>query len=60
MNKTVLKLINLENTIKGQILCYALIKDIIDKFNKLDNNIKKNIPFASFILADNDFILTVI
>ena len=43
MNKTVLKLINLGNTIKGQILCYALIIDIIDKFNKLDNKIKKNI-----------------
>ena len=51
-----LKLINLGIKIKGQILCYAFIKDIIDKFNKLDNNIKKNIPSALFILADNDFI----
>ena len=51
-----LKLINLGIKIKGQILCYAYIKDIIVKFNKLENKIKKNIPSALFILADNDFI----
>ena len=51
-----LKLINLGIKIKGQILCYAFIKDIIDKFNKLENKIKKDIPSTLFILADNDFI----
>ena len=52
----VLKLINLGIKIKGQILCYAFIKDIIDKFNKLENKIKKDLPSTLFILADNDFI----
>ena len=51
-----LKLISIGIKIKGQILCYAYIKDIIDKFNKLENKIKNNIPPALFILADNDFI----
>ena len=49
-----LKLIKMGIKIKGQILCYAYIKDIVNKFNKLEN--KNNFPSAIFILADNDFI----
>ena len=49
-----LELFKLGIKIKGQILCYAYIKDIVNKFNKLEN--KNNFPPAIFILADNDFI----
>ena len=55
MNAT-LKLIKIGIKIKGQILCYGFIKDIIEKYNKLEDKFKKDIPSALFILADNDFI----
>ena len=53
-----LKLIKMGIKIKGQILCYAYIRDIIEQFNKLENMYKKEIPSALFILADKDFIST--
>jgi len=53
-----LKLVKMGIKIKGQILCYAYIRDIIEQFNNLENIYKKDIPSALFILADKDFLST--
>ncbi len=41
-------------TIKGQILCYAFISDILDQFDKLTETEKVSLPPALFILAGGD------
>ena len=53
-----LKLVKMGIKIKGQILCYAYIRDIVEQFNNLENIYKKDIPSALFILADKDFLST--
>lgn len=40
--------------IKGQILCYAFIKDILEKYDSLSDNLKTTMPNALFILAGNE------
>ena len=40
--------------IKGQILCYAFIKDILEKYDGLSKEHKKTIPDALFILAGDE------
>ncbi len=41
-------------TIKGQILCYAFLSDMLDKYPTLTDAQKSTIPSALFILADNE------
>lgn len=40
--------------IKGQILCYSFISDILDKYNTLSNEQKRTMPNSLFILASGD------
>lgn len=40
--------------IKGQILCYAFLSDIIERFNSLTDNEKQTMPSALFILAGDE------
>lgn len=40
--------------VRGQILCYPFIKDIVSKYNELTDEQKKSIARALFILADKD------
>lgn len=41
-------------TIKGQILCYAFISDILDKYKQLNDSQKNTMPHTLFILAGNE------
>lgn len=40
--------------IKGQVLCYAFLSDILDQFNNLSDIEKKTLSSALFILADDE------
>lgn len=40
--------------VKGQILCYSFIKDIVPKYNELTEEQRKSIAPTLFLLADND------
>lgn len=40
--------------IKGQILCYAFLSDMLDVYEKLDDVLKKEIPNALFIYAGDE------
>ena len=42
------------STIKGQILCYAFISDILDKYKQLSDSQKTTMPQSLFILAGNE------
>lgn len=41
-------------TVKGQILCYPFISDILEQYNNLTDEQKKTIPPALFILAGDE------
>lgn len=41
-------------TVKGQILCYAFLSDMLDKYPALTDAQKATIPSALFILADSE------
>ena len=41
-------------TVKGQILCYPFISDILEQYNELTDEQKKIIPPALFILAGDE------
>lgn len=41
-------------TVKGQILCYPFISDILEQYNGLNDEQKKTIPPALFILAGDE------
>ena len=40
--------------VKGQIICYGFLSDLMDQFNELNDEQKKTLPPALFILAGNE------
>ncbi|MBR1752162.1 MAG: alpha/beta hydrolase [Ruminococcus sp.] len=41
-------------TVRGQILCYPFISDILEQYNRLTDEQKKTVPSALFILAGDE------
>ena len=49
-----LDLVNEGISIKGEILGYAFLSDMIEKYNSLEDSVKKQIPSSLFILAGDE------